>query len=158
MKRVLDQGWAGQQKIHGHRAQIHLGPGQTIVYNRHGQLAARELDLELDHELRRVLGVTDEWVAVDAEWLKPEGKIFLFDYLKFSGVVLFGETYLERWQRLPRVYRSKHISTLKLLRTVKQCLTVYEQNVPHHEGLVFKSLNSSGFSDTSIIRCRKPMP
>src|ERR1041385_6212935 len=40
VEKILKAGWAGQMKIHGHRAQIHISanPGEEpIAYNRRGE-------------------------------------------------------------------------------------------------------------------------
>ncbi|MBI2601464.1 MAG: hypothetical protein HYW48_00260 [Deltaproteobacteria bacterium] len=157
-RRILDAGWWGQMKIHGHHAQIHLSSNQgeeCLVYNRHGKLHARSLDEELSTELRRILHLESGWSAIEAEWLKNEKKLFLFDYIKFNGQVLSSSSYEERYQLLPRLYRSDCIATLPVLRTVEECLQVMKNTEPYIEGLVFKSRCTVGFSSHSIVRCRK---
>ena len=39
--------------------------------------------------------------------------------------------------------------------TLAKCMDVLNSPEEYVEGLVFKSLNSKGFDDTSIVRCRK---
>ena len=157
-RRILDEGWWGQCKIHGHRAQIHISASEkdeVIAYNRHGRLHAKILEPEIVAELRRILAPEKGWTAIEAEWLKPEKKLFLFDYIKKDDKILSSLSYEERYQLLPRLYLSPYVSTLTVLRTVDECLEVMKDPSPHVEGLMFKSRHSKGFSNLSMIRCRK---
>lgn len=161
IKRVLDMGWAGQLKIHGHRAQLHVpaDAAQPVrAYNRHGQLHKKTLPKPVEAELRRLFAPKSGWSVLDAEWLKGEDKIFVFDYVKREGELLSSLGYLARWELLPRVYASPCIETLGLLRTVDKCLEALASTDPHVEGLVFKALETPGFADTSIVRCRRNPP
>jgi len=158
MQRVIDSGWVGQLKIHGHRAQIHLSADERepiIVYNRQRQRHKRPLSPRMERELRRLFQPQKGWTALDAEWLKPEDKLFVFDALKWEGKNLSALTYPERWALLPRDYISNCVSTLRLLSTLEQCMKAFSKPDPWIEGLVFKSTTTPGFSDTSIVRCRK---
>ena len=157
-RRILEEGWWGQCKIHGHRAQIHLSANpaeKCLAFNRHDQLHAKELDTEIITELRRILDLQKGWSAIEAEWLKPEKKLFLFDYIKANDVILATLGYEERYQLLPRAYLSPHIATLAVLRTAEDCMAVIRDPAAHIEGLLFKSRFSQGFSNHSMIRCRK---
>jgi ATP-dependent DNA ligase len=158
VEKILRAGWAGQMKVHGHRAQIHLNaePGkEALVYNRQGRLHKKTLPLDIVDELRRLLDLKTDWTVIDSEWLKPEGKLFLFDVLKLNGDSLRRLTYEERWNLLPRSYISPHIQTLPILTTAGKCMDVLSRDEDHIEGLVFKALHSKGFEDSSIVRCRK---
>ena len=158
LRRLLDSGWVGQLKIHGHRAQIHISSDpQTpvIVYNRQGQRHAKELTPSMAKEIRRLFQPREGWNVIDAEWLKPEEKIFVFDFLKREGEMLWQRNYVDRWGMLPRSFLSPHLSVLPLIRDLPSCLKVMQGAEPHVEGLVFKSGTSTGFSDTSIVRCRR---
>jgi ATP-dependent DNA ligase len=158
MQKVLDAGWWGQMKIHGHRAQIHIAADESlppIAYTRQGRPHTVPLPKEFLSELRRLLAPKNGYSAVDAEWLKPAGKLYLFDYLKHNGQVLSAYTYAERYQLLPRVYRSSCIETLPILRSAEECLEVLARSEPWVEGLVFKSPTTVGFRDSAIVRCRK---
>lgn len=158
IKRVLEQGWAGQLKIHGHRAQIHIPPSAEapiLVYNRHGQLHKKALTETLAVELRRIFGPKEGWTVLDGEWLKGDDRIFVFDMLRREGQLLQSLTYEARWSLLPRVYSSDRIETLGLIRTVDKCMEALETPRESIEGLVFKALQTPGFSDTSIVRCRR---
>lgn len=158
VEKLLRAGWAGQMKVHGHRAQIHLSadPADDVVaYNRQGRPHKKLLPPEIEAELRRILDLKTGWTAIDCEWLKPEGKLFLFDVLKLDGESTRRMTYEERWNLLPRAYISRHVQTLPLLTTAEKCIEVLKRTEEHVEGLVFKALKSKGFEDTSIIRCRK---
>ncbi len=161
IKRVLDMGWAGQLKIHGHRAQFHISADpaeEVLVYNRQGVFHKKEVPDDLASELRRLFLPSTGWNVIDSEWLKGENKVYVFDYLKKDGVALKGRTYRERWELLPRVYISPFIETLPLLKTVDKCMTALDKSDERFEGLVFKALDTPGFNDTSIIRCRKVSP
>jgi ATP-dependent DNA ligase len=156
IEKILKAGWVGQTKIHGHRAQIHLSPkGEPIAYNRQGRVHKKLLPKEIVKELMRVIAPKEDWTVIDAEWLKPENKLFIFDILKKDGKSLGRTTYGERYSLLPRAYLSPYIQTLPLLRTVEKCIDVFEKDDEHIEGLVFKSMTTKGFSDTGIVRCRK---
>lgn len=157
-RRILDAGWWGQMKVQGHRVQIHISadPKQPcLAFTRLGKLHVRKLDPELEAELRRILTLKHSWSAIEAEWLKDEKKLFIFDYIKFNGEVLSACSYKQRYEMLPRIYQSPHVSTLPVLRTVTECMTVAKDASPHVEGLVFKSIDSIGFANHSMIRCRK---
>jgi len=158
VEKILQAGWVGQPKIHGHRAQIHLSADEVeepIVYNRQGKPHAVTLPDEIERELRRVFSFKDGWTVIDAEWLKPEGKLFVFDILKRDGKLLRTLSYADRYALLPKSYISPHVKTLPLITTSVKCMQLLEGEDAHVEGLVFKALNAKGFEDTSIIRCRK---
>jgi ATP-dependent DNA ligase len=155
--KILNAGWVGQMKIHGHRAQIHISadPEQDVVaYNRQGQPHKMLLPEKIAGELRRVLDLENGWTVIDAEWLKPKNKLFLFDILKLNDQLLRKLTYAERFELLPKSYISPYIKTLPLLTTPEKCMAVLGTSEAHIEGLVFKSLTTRGFADTAIVRCR----
>ncbi len=142
-------------KIHGHRAQIHLSRNEEpLAYNRQGRLHKILLPNEIVKELIRIVEPKEGWTVIDTEWLKPERKLFIFDILKKDDKSLSRLTYSDRYKLLPRSYLSPHVQTLPLLLTVEKCMNVLHKNDEHIEGLVFKSMNTKGFSDTGIIRCR----
>lgn len=156
--KMLASGWVGQMKIHGHRAQIHISADpdhDPIVYNRQGRPHKKLLPPELATELRRMFDLTEGWTVIDAEWIKDENKLFLFDLLKLNGESLRPRTYHERWSLLPRLHLSPRVRTLPLLTTRERCMAVLARPEKWVEGLVFKSASSKGFSDTAIVRCRK---
>jgi hypothetical protein len=158
VEKILKAGWLGQMKIHGHRAQIHLSANpkdDPIAYNRQGRPHKMLLPIEITQELRRIFNLESGWTVIDSEWLKPEGKLFLFDILKRDDKVLRSLTYQQRYAFLPKSYISPHIKTLPLLDTTEKCMKVLESKEEHIEGLVFKSPTTKGFEDTAIIRCRK---
>jgi ATP-dependent DNA ligase len=158
MARILEKGWIAQTKIHGHRAQIHVShdPKEpVVVYNRQGKRHAKELSPSLVKEIRRLFQPAKGWNVIDAEWLKPEEKLFVFDFLKLEGELLWRANYLERFNELPKNFLSPHLSVLPLIRDLPGCLKVMQSTQPHIEGLVFKATSSAGFSDTSIVRCRR---
>jgi ATP-dependent DNA ligase len=158
VEKVLKMGWVGQMKIHGHRAQIHLSADESeeaIAYNRQGKIHRRLLPPEIIKELRRVFDLKKEWTVIDAEWIKPENKLYLFDILKLDGKSLYRMTYGDRWKLLPRAYISPYIQTLPILRSVDKCMEILNRPEDYIEGLVFKSETAKGFDDSSIVRCRK---
>ena len=158
ISRILAAKWVGQLKIHGHRAQIHIPASASeavIAYNRHGKKHKKALPGPMEKELRRIFGPNSGWNVIDAEWLKGEDKIFVFDLLKREGDVLRRLTFPERWKGLPRDFISPFVSVLPLIRDLSGCLKALQSNDPAVEGLVFKSMGTPGFSDTSIVRCRK---
>ena len=158
VERILARGWVGQLKIHGHRAQIHLNADEdqpVLVYTRQGVPHKLEMQPEIVSELRRIFNPQSGWTALDAEWLKPEKQLYVFDVLKKDGVELDDRTYPERHSLLPRIFISPHVAVLPLLKTADKCMEALSNPAPHIEGLVFKSLSTTGFADTSILRCRK---
>lgn len=157
IQRILAQGWVGQTKIHGHRCQLHIPPEgrEVVAFNRQGHKHALPLTPKMVDEILRLFRPEQGWNVIDAEWVKPKETIYIFDWLKQDGQLLSKLTYPERWELLPRAYLSPHLKTLPLLREVKDCLKVLESKDPLVEGLVFKSPSRAGFSDTSVIRCRK---
>jgi len=158
VEKILKAGWAGQLKIHGHRAQIHLNADldiEPIVYNRQGRPHKKLLPDEITAELRRIFELRSGWSVIDAEWIKPEGLLYLFDVLKLDGKLLRAMSYADRYALLPKSYISPHVKALPLLTTSDKCMKALEGDEEYIEGLVFKSLASKGFEDTSIVRCRK---
>lgn len=158
VEKILKAGWVGQIKIHGHRAQIHLPSSpdkEAIAFNRQGRPHKKLLPDEIVQELRRVFPLEKGWTVLDAEWLKNENKLFLFDILKSNDKLMRGSTYSERWNLLPKLYISPYLQTLQIFTTVEKCMEVLARPEEYIEGLVFKSPDTKGFEDTSIVRCRK---
>lgn len=158
IEKMLRAGWAGQLKIHGHRAQIHIhaDPSEgVLVYNRHGRLHKKLLPDRIADELRRIVDLDEDWTVLDGEWIKPEDRFYLFDFLKLNGKLLNRMNYKERYSLLPRSFISPHVQTLPLFVTIDKCLEALARPEEYIEGLVFKSLSSPGFADTSVVRCRK---
>ena len=158
IQKILSQGWWGQIKIHGHRAQIHIPSDNSeplIAYTRKGGTHKRALDPELEAELRRLLKPESGWSVVDCEWMKGDKRLFLFDFLKREGRLLSHLSYEERYELLPRIYKSDYIETLVPLKTLASCREALNRPEAFVEGLVFRNPSSKGFSDTSIIRCRR---
>jgi ATP-dependent DNA ligase len=157
ISKILEAGWVGQLKIHGHRAQIHIpaNPEQEILaYNRQGQLHKKEIPALMVSELRRLFSPAIHWNVIDAEWIKSNDKLYVFDFLKLDGEQLHRLGFLARWKYLPRSYISPVIQTLGILTDLDQCLEGLQNKSEMVEGLVFKS-PSPGFEDSSIIRCRR---
>lgn len=158
VEKLLKAGWVGQLKIHGHRAQIHIHADsdiEPIVYNRQGRPHKKLLPDEIVSELRRIFDLRDGWTVIDAEWIKPEGLLYLFDVLKLDGELLRSKSYRDRYALLPKSYISPHIKPLPIITVASKCMEVLAGDEEHIEGLVFKSIDTKGFEDTSIVRCRK---
>ncbi len=158
IQKILAMGWIGQLKIHGHRAQIHISHDDKIApiaYNRQGNRHKLDLSPAIVKELRRLFQPEKGWNVIDAEWLKPEKRIFIFDYLKKEDKLLRAMTYPERYALLPKSFLSPHLKVLPLYKDLPSCIKALETDDDTIEGLVFKSSTSTGFSDTSIVRCRK---
>lgn len=158
LQKILDAGWVGQLKIHGHRAQIHISADPLVepyAYNRQGRIHKKLLPKPVISELRRLFTPERQWNVIDAEWLKDTDKLFVFDLLKLNGDTLVRLNYAERWNLLPRAFISPSISILPVFTSLNQCLEALQNPEPYIEGLVFKSQSSPGFEDTSIVRCRK---
>lgn len=158
IKRILNRGWCAQTKIHGHRAQIHISANpndSVVVFNRHGAEHKKKLEPKLEHQLRALFTPKEGWNTIDAEWLKPEQRIFVFDFLKFQDKVLSHLNFSERWEILPRIFSSDCIEVLPIINSASRCMEILSSTEDIIEGIVLKSLNTPGFQDTSIIRCRK---
>jgi hypothetical protein len=158
IQKVLESGWIGQLKIHGHRAQIHVPSDprlDMIAFNRQGRRHRKELSDSMKSELRRLFQPRKGWNVIDAEWLKPDDKLYVFDFIKREGILLRHLTFPERWKLLPRAYLSPSMETLALIKDLDSCLKSLASRKIAVEGLVFKSTTTPGFLDTSIIRCRR---
>src|SRR5262245_26285002 len=69
VEKILQSGWVGQMKVHGHRAQIHLSsdPNEDVIaYNRQGQPHKKLLTKEIETELRRIFPLEKDWTIIDA--------------------------------------------------------------------------------------------
>ena len=158
IQKVIAAGWWGQPKVHGHRAQIHIPADKSLeckVYNRQGRLHKERLSSGLESELRRIFTPKKDWNCIDAEWLKPQEKIFVFDFLKYEGALLDESSFAERYELIPKLYLSPHLSTLPVFKTTDACMNYLSSPLPDYiEGLVFRAANTKGFSDSAIVRCR----
>ncbi len=158
IQRILDRGWWGQVKIHGHRAQIHIPSHDTdeiVVFNRQGQPHRKVLPPDVVLEVNRLFRPRTGWNVIDAEWLKSDDRLFVFDFLKHDDQRLDAKTYGERYALLPRAFISPKILVLPTLKTLDQCLAVLADPTEHVEGLIFRSPETRGFIDSGIVRCRK---
>ena len=161
IKGALKHGWVAQKKIHGHRAQIHVPAtpdNPLLIFNRQGKLHKRPILPALGRELRRIFTPAQAWNVIDGEWIKRDGgndHIYVFDFLRREGTLLTDCTFPDRFALLPRVFGSEMVTTLPILTTVSDCMTVLAEEEEQIEGLIFRSTTTKGFSDTSIIRCRK---
>jgi len=164
--RLLRSGWVGQCKVNGHRAQSHVGVEGGVrtshYFTRQGTRHTAKVPQPITAALECMFEpVESTWTVVDAEWQKEQGVFYLFDLLKLHGKSLdhlsFGQRHAflsEIAERLnPIGYDS--VSLLPILTTVDACMSMLQNESPAIEGLVFRSLNSKGFEDTAIVRCRK---
>ncbi|MDQ3233177.1 MAG: hypothetical protein M3Q07_15270, partial [Pseudobdellovibrionaceae bacterium] len=107
ISRILELGWWGQVKIHGHRAQIHIPSDDhdhVVIFNRQGQPHRKVLPPDALREVSRIFRPKSGWNVIDAEWLKADDRLFVFDFLKREDHILDAVTYGERYALLPRVY------------------------------------------------------
>ncbi len=158
LRKMLAAGWVAQRKVHGHRVQIHVSADpeqEVLLYNRLGNFHRKKLEPSIIGEIRRIFSPQEGVNVLDAEWLKPEGLIFVFDFLKSQSQLLNRMTFCERHELLPILYRSDCLQTLPVLKTFESCKAIIQSQDSHTEGLVFKSSTTRGFSDTSVLRCRK---
>lgn len=158
VENILSLSWWGQTKIHGHRAQIHIPSSQgsdLVIFNRQGQPHRKILPPDVAQEVFRIFRPNTGWNVIDAEWLKADDRLFVFDFLKREDKLLDSLSYGERYELLPRVYKSPKIVTLPPLKTVEQCMAVLADPNDNLEGLVFRSPKTVGFIDAGIVRCRK---
>jgi hypothetical protein len=158
IENILSLSWWGQAKIHGHRAQIHIPSRESedlVIFNRQGQPHRKILPPDVAQEVFRIFRPKTGWNVLDAEWLKADDRLFVFDMLKREDRILDSMSYGERYALLPRVYSSPKIVTLPPLKTVEQCLAVLADPKDYVEGLIFRSPHTVGFVDSGIVRCRK---
>ncbi len=156
--KILAAGWVGQLKIHGHRAQIHIPSDRSqgvVAYTRHGKRHSTPMPEGMISELFRIFSPLKGWNVIDAEWVKENKKLYVFDLIVQEGEALHRLTFPERWKRLSREYLSPHLATLPQLLTLEDCMKALQSTKPYVEGLVFKSIHSPGFEDRSIVRCRR---
>lgn len=158
IERVLKMGWTGQQKMNGHRLQIHISPKAEITtYTRHGRLHTQKLSTELKFSFEAYAD-SDGYICLEGEWLKSENQVYLFDILRYKSDTLLFQTYRERYKLLKSIFQiSPHIKLLKTHNKVDDCLRILANKDPKVEGLVFKSLDTKGWPDTAIVRCLKGM-
>ncbi len=157
IRKVMASGWWGQPKIHGHRAQIHIPSDDSpcLAFNRHGKFHKESLPAEIQDELRRVFRPSSDWNVIDAEWIKPQKMLYVFDFLKHEGKVLDDHSFSERYELIPKFFLSPHMTTLPVFKTPERCLSYLESDLSEIvEGLVFRAAFSRGFSDHTIVRCR----
>jgi len=158
IRKVIASGWWAQPKVAGHRAQIHIPSDESscLVYNRQGNLHKETLTPSMEAELKRIFKPEQGWNVIDAEWLKSEKSLFVFDFLKKDDQVLDHLSFAERYELLPKLFLSPHISTLPIFKTPEKCLEYLASDLSDTiEGLVFRSAFSTGFSDNTIVRCRR---
>ena len=70
IQRVLDSGWVGQAKIHGHRCQLHVPADRetgVVAYTRHGKFHTKRMTEAMVAEVRRLFSPHEDWNVIDAE-------------------------------------------------------------------------------------------
>lgn len=157
IKRLLAMGFAGQRKVHGHRAQLHVSAtGELVAFTRQGTRHTAALPAATVEHLATNYRPKTGWTVLDAEWQKQESKIYLFDLIKLGTKSLQTLNYEQRYAELRGQFViGPGLAFLVLLRDVAACEAVLADGSPYTEGLVFRELRAPGFHDTSIIRCRK---
>ena len=159
VKKVLDAGWWAQIKINGHRVQLHINatPDEPVLaFTRQGTPHTKALPAAVTAEVRRLFAPDSGWNVIDAEWDKPEDRIYAFDVLRFNGRMLDALPFQERFALLPRVYASGIVETLGIIRSLDRCMDILASDERKIEGLVFKAPASEGFQDSAILRCICP--
>jgi len=159
IRRVLSRGWIGQPKINGARLQIHISEtGGTVRYTRQGTEHTKQMPEFLIEHLLVGFKIKGGDTVLDCEWERFKDKIHLFDLLKVGGVSTAKQTYRERYEMLRILFQqlsSLNVFLLPLFTTRKECLDYINQDDESIEGLVFKAMDTKGWRDTGIIRCRK---
>lgn len=159
IRRVLNRGWIGQPKINGARSQIHISPdGDVLNYTRQGTLHTVRLPDFIKDQLSRAFALNNGWTVIDCEWERYKDRLHLFDLLQVDGIRCNRDTYRERYKNLKLLFETKiaslNIFLLPVFETREQCLECYYSEDPAIEGLVFKSMNTKGWPNTAIVRCR----
>jgi hypothetical protein len=116
------------------------------------RLRENVLPLRVQAEIRRVITPQAGWHVLEAEWAEDKNMLYLVDALKFNDEVLLDQPFLERYQLLPRVCGSSCVTTLPLLRSLKQCLSVLDHSHGGFKGVIFKSARASGRGKTVLVR------
>jgi ATP-dependent DNA ligase len=151
--KVLSNGWVAQAKINGRRNQLHVGSdGSLRAFTRQGTPHTLMMPKGLKDDLIDVLRPAEGTNVVDSEWYTQTNEVFTFDMLAKDGVVLQSLRYDERHALLPATAGRVHL--LPFL-DLEQAVTLIETGDEVIEGIVLKSPSSTGFSDTSVIRCRR---
>lgn len=154
LESMLEKGWIGQAKMNGVRAQIHVIDDHPLynikAYNRRGSLLTGKMSPDIVDIIRTNFKPGD---IFEAEWLRIRQALFIYEMVAKEGELLSSKNYAERYAMLPKIDSLPHVQTLPILDTPEDILAAY--NDAETEGVVFKALNTPGFKDTSIIRCRK---
>ena len=155
---MIAAGMVGQRKVHGHRAQVHIGSdGDVVAFTRQGTVHTSKLPGALIEHLADHYRPTEGWMVLDGEWQKQEGRLYLFDLIRLDRAPPLDHLgFVARHTALTtRFVIGPHLSLLPILRTVEACWAMIQDPSEYTEGLVFRSPDRAGFHDTSIARCRK---
>ncbi len=151
---LLSRGWVAQEKINGHRLQIHISLDGITCYTRQGTKHTQKLSPELIEAFQAYCEYG--WAVFDSEWHKPTNQVFIFDILRLNNETLNSKTISERFKILKSIFRiAPNIKLIKCLGTAGECMNVMQDNNSLVEGLVFKLWESTGWSDDAILRCLK---
>lgn len=153
---LLKQGYFGQRKVNGRKIQIHIphDGGTILCFTRQGTLHTLSIPQDVLEAIRQYYAPREDWNVIEGEFVPKAGTIFLFDFVMAEGIILSHETYKERYSRLKKNFILPFLKILPIYTTLKQCLDDLSKDEPFIEGLVFK-VDLPGFSDSTIIRCRK---
>jgi len=153
--RIISRGWVGQRKMNGFRLECHVDVGGEITaYTRQGTKHTRKMSEAINLSFLQL--EPEKGTSVfDCEWVKPLNQVFLFDILAHEGKVLNKLTYQERYELLETVFKiTPHMRLLPLYEAASDCIAQAKNRSKYVEGLVFKALNTKGWPDTSVVRCR----
>ena len=150
--RYLADGWWGQRKVNGRRAQVHVEGELVQLWTRQGTVHTTVATEQLRDELRRYVGGRT-YTVLDGEWL--QGKLYLFDILRSDGRLLNNLNYRDRYELLKEPFISPVIQVLPVYRTARQCWQELQSKDPGGEGLVFRDPRARGWFDGAIVRCRR---
>jgi hypothetical protein len=145
---MLASGWIGQPKFNGFKVQSHVVGRSVHSFSRTGKIVVLSKDIN-----SAILDCYSDGFSFEGEHRPQANKLCVFDCVKTpEDGVLKNLAYVDRHSRLG-VTMIPFLLVAPVLTEMDRL--EYWYNHPETEGLVFKS-GTPGFSDTSIIRCRRP--
>jgi len=157
VEKLLRLGFAGQRKVNGRRAQIHIpATGNLVAFTRQGKTHTQKLPPATIEHLTANFRPKSGWTILDAEYQVQEQKVYLFDVLRVGPLSLLTKNYEQRYDVLREQFTlGPGMGFLSLIRDLTGCMAMLSDPSPFTEGLVFREVKSPGFHDSQIIRCRK---
>jgi bifunctional non-homologous end joining protein LigD len=111
--RVLDPGYAVQQKFDGKRILLHIESDLVTAYNRDGLECG--ISREILTEARRFSMFAP--LMFDAEWIREIKSLYTFDLLELEGADLRREKFVDRIGHLRRVFQGEDTFFIHQART-----------------------------------------